>query len=123
VRQGDPLSHFVFDIVSKAFHRILSNASNEGYLKGVQLGRNDLKILNLYFTDDTLFFFETTNSNIQVLRWLLIGFENLFGLKINYSKCEIIPMNITEDEGKNLVSLFGCKVDTLLISYLGVSLY
>jgi hypothetical protein len=42
VRQGDPLSPFLFDIVSEAFHRILSNASKEDYLKGVSLGRNDL---------------------------------------------------------------------------------
>jgi Reverse transcriptase (RNA-dependent DNA polymerase) len=123
VWQNDPLSPFLFDIVSEAFHRILSNASNEGYLKGVQLGRNNLKFLNLHFADDTLLFLEASESNIQVLRWLSIGFENLSRLKINYSKREIISMNIFEDEGNNLASLFGCNVGTLPISYMGVPLY
>jgi hypothetical protein len=113
----------LFDIVSEAFHRILSNASNEGYLKGVQLGRNNLKFLNLHFADDTLLFLEASESNIQVLRWLSIGFENLSRLKINYSKREIISMNIFEDEGNNLASLFGRNVGTLPISYMGVPLH
>jgi hypothetical protein len=58
------LSPFLFDIISEAFQRILSNASQEGYLKGVQLGRNDLHILNLYFADDILLFIEASESNI-----------------------------------------------------------
>jgi Reverse transcriptase (RNA-dependent DNA polymerase) len=42
LRQGDLLSPFLFDIVSDTLHRILENASKEGFLKGVSLGANDL---------------------------------------------------------------------------------
>jgi hypothetical protein len=54
---------------------------------------------------------------------LLIGFENLSSLKINYSKCEIISMNITENEGNHFASLFGCSVGALSFFYLGVPLH
>jgi hypothetical protein len=77
----------------------------------------------LYFADDTLLFLEVLDFNIQVLRWLLIGFENLSRLKINYAKCEMIPLNIYEEMGHHLAFLFGCKVGTLPISYLGIPLY
>jgi hypothetical protein len=87
------------------------------------LASNDLQILNLYFADDTLLFLSASESNIQVLRWLLIDFENLFGLKINYAKCEMIPFNISKDMGIHLASQFGCKVGSLLITYLGIPLH
>jgi hypothetical protein len=104
-------------------HRILENSSKEGFLKGVSLGKNDLQILNLHFSDNTLLFLEATYHKIHVLRWLLIGFENLSGLKINYNKCEMIPLNITEEMGTHLTSLFECKVGHLPITYLGIPLH
>jgi hypothetical protein len=48
------LSPFLFDIVSIALHRILSNVAHSGLLKGVFLGKNILLILNLHFADDCL---------------------------------------------------------------------
>jgi hypothetical protein len=77
----------------------------------------------LHFADDTLLFLEASDLNIQVLRWLLIGFENLSGLKINYVKCEMIPLNISEEVGHHLTSQFGYKVGSLPIIYLGIPLH
>jgi hypothetical protein len=77
----------------------------------------------LHFADDTLLFLEASDANIQVLRWLLISFENLSGLKINYAKCEMIPFNISEEMDHNLTSQFGCKVNYLPITYLGILLH
>jgi hypothetical protein len=77
----------------------------------------------LHFADDTLLFLEASDANIQVLRWLLISFENLSGLKINYAKCEMISFNISEEMDHNLTSQFGCKVNYLPITYLGILLH
>jgi hypothetical protein len=77
----------------------------------------------LHFADDTLLFLEASDANIQVLIWLLISFENLSGLKINYAKCEMIPFNISEEMGHNLASQFECKVSYLPITYLGIPLH
>jgi hypothetical protein len=41
-------------------------------------------------------FLEATMNNIQVLKWLLLGFEDLSGMKINFSKCELVPLNVTK---------------------------
>jgi hypothetical protein len=79
--------------------------------------------LNLHFADDTLLFLDASEDNIQVLRWLLIGFENLSGMKINYSKYEMVPLNLCEAEGQYLASLFICSLGTLPINYLGIPLH
>jgi hypothetical protein len=54
---------------------------------------------------------------------LLVDFENLSGLKINYSKSEVISLNLIEQEGNTLSTRLGCKVWTLPIKYLGVPLH
>jgi hypothetical protein len=79
--------------------------------------------MNLHFVDDTLLFLEASEFVIHALRWILIGFDNLFGMKINFSRCEIILLNLKDDEGDKLASIFGCKLGYLSISYLGIPLY
>jgi Reverse transcriptase (RNA-dependent DNA polymerase) len=123
VRQGDPLSPFLFDLVSDTLHRMLDKAAQEGYLKGIKLSKNNVTILNLHFVDDTLLFLEANEESIQALRWFLLGFENLSDMKIKFSKCEMIPLNLKEKEGSHLASLFGCKLGHLSLTYLGIPLH
>jgi Reverse transcriptase (RNA-dependent DNA polymerase) len=123
VRQGDPLSPFLFDLVSDSFHRFLYNASKEGFLKGISIGDDTLQILNFYFADDTLLFLEALEDTIHSLRWILLGFENISEMKINYVKYEMIPLNISDSEATNLCSLFGSAIGILPITYLGIPLH
>jgi hypothetical protein len=60
---------------------------------------------------------------IEALKLLLVGFENLSDLKINYTKSELIPLNLTDEESTCLAQIFGYKVDKLLINYFGVPLH
>jgi hypothetical protein len=52
------------------------------------------KILNLLFVDDILLFLKAHDTNLEVLQWILIGFEQLLEMKINFFKYELIPFNI-----------------------------
>lgn len=58
---------------------------------------------------------------VESLKLFLIGFENLLGLKINYIKSELIPLNISE--GVAYANILECKVNKLPIKYLGVPLH
>jgi Reverse transcriptase (RNA-dependent DNA polymerase) len=120
---GDPLSHFLFDLVAYVLHRLLHNAQEHRYLLGVEISKDCLRILNLHFTNDTLFFLEAIDTNVEILQWILIGFEELSGLKINFSKCELIPFNIFNNIGKNYASKLDCKLDSLPINYLSFPLH
>lgn len=48
---------------------------------------------------------------LEIVQLILITFEHLSGLKINFSKSEIIPINITEDDGQQLANMLGCKIE------------
>jgi Reverse transcriptase (RNA-dependent DNA polymerase) len=56
VRQWDPLSLFLFDLVADVFNKLLNNAQQLGYLKGLGKVDSFKCILNLHFADDTLLF-------------------------------------------------------------------
>lgn len=98
------------------------NAQNQGLLQGLGRFDNIGPILNLHFADDTLLFLEADKDYIEALKWIFIAFENLSGLKINYDKCDLIPLNISEEKGQDVANFLGCKLSSLPILYLGVPL-
>jgi hypothetical protein len=81
-------------LVADTLSKILNKAQSERYIKGIS-NFNAINITHLQFADDTLIFLEVDDRSLATLKLLLVGFENLSGLKINYSKSELIPLNVT----------------------------
>jgi hypothetical protein len=84
--------------------------------------RNNEEIIvsHLLFADNTLIFCEADCEKLHHL-WCLLCFEAVLVLKINLSKLEIIPLGDVGDlEG--LASILGCRVASLPIKNLGLSL-
>jgi hypothetical protein len=52
-----------------------------------------------------------------------VAYETLAGIKINYDKTEIIPMNLLPQETHLLITLIDRKVSSFPIKYLGVPLH
>jgi hypothetical protein len=104
-------------------HSILAKAQHNGHLKGIGSFGSVGNILNLHFADDTLLFLEASDANIQTLKWLLLGYEDLSGMKVNFNKCELIPLSLTDNEGTFFVEQLGCKLSSLPLMYLGMPLH
>jgi hypothetical protein len=51
-------------------------------------------VTHLQYADDTMIMIENDNNSINNLKFLLICFELLSGLKINYHKSEVIVMGV-----------------------------
>nr|CAN70698.1 hypothetical protein VITISV_029728 [Vitis vinifera] len=96
LKQGDPLSPYLFMIAMEVFSSMLRRAISGGYLSGWRVsGRRGegLQISHLLFEDDTLVFCEESSNQMTYLSWLLIWFEACSGLRINLEKSEMIPWN------------------------------
>jgi len=75
----------------------------------------------LLFVDDTLIFCKLEVDQLGYLRCILVLFEVMLGFKINLSKSVLIPIGEVP-ELNNLAQFFGCGVDYLPSSYLGLPL-
>ena len=56
IRQGDPLSPYLFLLCAKGFTTLLDQAESERRIKGVSICRGAHKVTNLMFVDDSLLF-------------------------------------------------------------------
>jgi hypothetical protein len=62
--------------------------------------------------DDTLLIMDVYHKHYFFLKSLLNTYAMEFGLKVNYSKSSIIPINVKEDKMSILASTFNCQVGT-----------
>ncbi|RVX09662.1 F-box protein [Vitis vinifera] len=93
LRQGDPLSPYLFLFAMEALSQLLSRARNEGFFSGFKVGgrgREGLIVSHLLFADDTLIFCDADAVQLQYLSWTFMWFEAISGLKVNLSKSEAI---------------------------------
>jgi len=65
---------------------------------------------------------EGDSSQLVNLRNILQIFSAYTGLKVNYSKSVMVPINITEERLQSLANTFGCITGSLPFTYLGLPL-
>ena len=65
LRQGDPLSPYLFLFCAGGFHSLLQKAKNAGELQGVSISRGGPKITHLFFTNDSLLFSKATTQDVS----------------------------------------------------------
>ncbi|GKE20981.1 RNA-directed DNA polymerase, eukaryota [Tanacetum coccineum] len=56
VRQGDPLSPFLFILAAESLNAIMNEAVANGIFRGVKVGENNVMVSHLQYADDTIFF-------------------------------------------------------------------
>jgi hypothetical protein len=77
----------------------------------------------LEYMDDTIIFMEHDMAKTRNMKLVICLFEQLFGLKINFSKSELFYFGPAKDEQEDHRQLFGCELGSLPFSYLGIPIY
>lgn len=62
LRQGDPLSPYLFLFCVEGLSQSLSKAANEGIITGCQICSNAPRVTHLLFADDSFLFFKATSE-------------------------------------------------------------
>ena len=125
LRQGDPLSPYLFVLGMEVFSLMTDKAKMGGFLIGYNIkGRNGvaMNISHLLFADDTLVFCKDTEEKMVFVSWILLCFEALFRLRVNLEKSAILPVGEVENIDQ-LACELSCRVGLWLPStYLGLPL-
>ncbi|XP_026410754.1 uncharacterized protein LOC113305978 [Papaver somniferum] len=123
IRQGDPLSLFLFLFVMEAFSRLLQLNVDSGCLSGIRINQHCPVINHLFFADDCLLFFEADSTQMQQLKHLLHIFGQASGQVINMQKSTLFFGKHTSNAHRsNIIGILGMKVMGLGEKYLGIPL-
>nr|XP_025636528.1 uncharacterized protein LOC112730680 [Arachis hypogaea] len=122
LRQGDPLSPFLFVLVVDVLHRMIGEAVRNGRIAPLLVGRDDIELSHLQFADDTILLCPPEEATIRNYKRLLRCFEVMSGLSINFEKSSFIPVNCEQRWTRKMCSLLDCKEASLPVRYLGISL-
>ena len=110
LRQGDPLSPFLFILVAEVLNRMILRARDLGFIEGVVVGKDKVELTHLQFADDTLIFCPAKKDIILNYRRMLDCLSLVSGLTINYSKSALIPLCENEEWGLEMMNILKCKL-------------
>ncbi|KAE8791512.1 ABC transporter G family member 37 [Hordeum vulgare] len=123
VKQGDPISPLLFNIAVDALAGILDKAKLAGHIEGVvSYLISGGGVSHLQYADDTMIMVVGSDSDIANLKFLLLCFEEMSGLKINFYKSEVVVLGYSKAEQHRIADYLNCKLASLHISYLGMPL-
>ena len=92
LRQGDPLSPLLFNLVVDVLSKMLSKAASDKLISGLCSEIIPNGVICLQYADDTVLCIEHDPDKAVNLKLLLYIFELMCGLKINFQKSEILTM-------------------------------
>jgi hypothetical protein len=108
VRQGDPLSPLIFVLIADLLQSMINKARTQGLLNLPMPNRAGNDFLIVQYADDTLLLMEACPRQLLVLKEILSSFASAIGLKVNYNKSIMLPINISQEKLHELSSSFDC---------------
>jgi hypothetical protein len=103
IRQGYPISPYLFILCAKALSFRLSHADQQGTLRGAPTSKKGLRLNHLFFADDSLLFCKADLSHWNRLSSILKIYERAWGQKLNTSKTAIYFSRNTSMEDQNAI--------------------
>ena len=100
--------------------KMISLAQSNRLITGLVPEYVEKGVAILQHVDDTILCLEDNEENARNMNLLLYLFENMSGLKINFSKSEVIMISGEEVKTKAYLELFNYNIGVWPIKYLGV---
>ncbi|KAL9685346.1 hypothetical protein QQ045_022795 [Rhodiola kirilowii] len=90
LRQGDPISPYLFLFCSELLSAKLSAAVSQQRISGVKFGVGGPIVSHLFFADDSIFFIKADAAEADALKNILSQYEMTSGQRINLEKSEVV---------------------------------
>jgi len=100
LRQGDPLSPLLFNLVADVLGVLLNKAVDRGHIRGVLTDLLPRGISHIKYADDTVIMIDGSDQSIRNLKLIFYCFEWLTGLKINFHKVKCLYLVYRKKRGR-----------------------
>ncbi|XP_024630887.1 uncharacterized protein [Medicago truncatula] len=121
LRQGDPLSPYLFIICAEGLSSLIRRAEARGDLRGTSVCRGAPPVTHLLFADDCFLFFKTTENQAQVMQSILTTYEAAFGQSISLPKSETFySRKVPENMKYSITNIMGVRAVLGTGKYLGL---
>ncbi|GAU50953.1 hypothetical protein TSUD_411410 [Trifolium subterraneum] len=121
LRQGDPLSLYLFILVTECLTALIHQAVGRGDLHGVRICRGAPEVSHLLFADDCFLFCRANVAEVNELMRILHTYETALAQEVNLVKSEVfISRNMSQAAKEDLSRILGVKLVLGTGIYLGL---
>ncbi|KAA3485793.1 putative Transposon TX1 [Gossypium australe] len=107
LRQGDPLSPFLFLICAEGFSILIEEAKRKGLVRGAPIGTARFSINHLFFADDSILFGDVSRKWAEA--------------RVNFEKSLIyFGANVNNEVKENIITMLGVRMAHNPEKYLGL---
>lgn len=111
LRQGDPLSPYMFIIVADVLSKMINKAVANGQIIGTKLARGFPMLTHCLFADDSIFFLRVDSGNCRRFADIMNDYCLASGQMINFDKsCLFFSPNTSDDNSRHISNILGISV-------------
>lgn len=122
LRQGDPLSPFLFILMMEGLGKAIKLAKAEGRIQGLKLTLNGDTLTHQQFVDDNMLHSTPMVKEAKAFKQILNGFSLVAGIEVSLTKSKKLFFNTNIAIQRNLTRILKFQRDQLPSKYLGIPL-
>ena len=121
LRQGDPISPYLFLLCAKGLSAMLKREENEGHVKGIAVSRGAPSISHFLLANDSIIFYRATIEECDRVIKVLEDHEGDSGQKLNKEKTSLFfSKNTNREVQEQIKEKFGAQIFQHHEKYLGL---
>ncbi|XP_060960684.1 uncharacterized mitochondrial protein AtMg01250-like [Cannabis sativa] len=121
IRQGDPLSPYLFLICAEGFLSLIQKFEREGRLKGCKVANGAPVISHMLFVDDSYVYCRANDREASNILYVLQLFEIASGQQVNFSKSSVFfSTNVPNATRDRLCGTLRMRLADEYSTYLGL---